>query len=102
MSEFHEYLRQALKKVDITNTGKDEHVIEDYNIFAEIAEMIIDARNERGITQGQLADITGVSQANISKFETGNSKPNILTLKKIADGLGKRLVITMISREDEE
>ena len=101
MSDFQAYLQQALKKVEVIKEKKEEQV-EDYDIFSEIAEMIIDARNERGITQGQLADITGVSQANISKFETGSSKPNILTLKKIADGLGKRLVIAMVSGEDEE
>lgn len=101
MSEFQAYLQQALKKVEITKESKDER-IEDYNIFAEIAEMIMEARNEQGITQGQLAELTGVSQANISKFETGNSKPNILTLKKIADGLNKRLVIAFVNGEDEE
>lgn len=101
MSEFQAYLQQALKKVEITKESKDDR-IEDYDIFAEIAEMIIEARNEQGITQGQLAELTGVSQANISKFETGNSKPNILTLKKIADGLNKRLVIAFVNGEEEE
>ncbi|MBQ3252645.1 MAG: helix-turn-helix transcriptional regulator [Oscillospiraceae bacterium] len=101
MSEFQAYLQQALKKVEITKESKDDR-IEDYDIFAEIAEMIIEARNEQGITQGQLAELTGVSQANISKFETGNSKPNILTLKKIADGLNKRLVIAFANGEEEE
>lgn len=101
MSEFQAYLQQALKKVEIIKESKDDR-IEDYDIFAEIAEMIIEARNEQGITQGQLAELTGVSQANISKFETGNSKPNILTLKKIADGLNKRLVIAFVNGEEEE
>lgn len=101
MSEFQAYLQQALKKVEITKESKDDR-IKDYDIFAEIAEMIIEARNEQGITQEQLAELTGVSQANISKFETGNSKPNILTLKKIADGLNKRLVIAFVNGEEEE
>lgn len=101
MSEFQAYLEQALKKVEISKEPKQEE-IEEYDIYAEIAEMIIAARNEQGITQGQLAKMTGVSQANISKFETGSSRPNILTLKKIADGLGKRLVVAFVDGEDEE
>lgn len=101
MSEFQSYLEQALRKVEISKEPKQEE-IEQYDIYAEIAEMIIAARNEQGVTQGQLAKITGVSQANISKFETGSSRPNILTLKKIADGLGKRLVIAFVDGEDEE
>ena len=85
---------------------KNEHILGVINSkqkkIAEIAEMIVAARNDQGITQGQLAKIAGVSQANISKFETGSSKPNILTLKKIADGLGKRLVVAFVDGEDEE
>lgn len=101
MSELQSYLDQALKKVKINNMNPVVES-EDYDIYAEIAEMLISIRNEMNITQGDLARMTGVSQANISKFENGNSRPSLTTLKKIADGLGKRLVVTFGDREVED
>ena len=100
MSELQLYLDQALKKVKINNITP---VLEtdDYDIYAEIAAMLISVRDEMNITQGDLAQMTGVSQANISKFENGNSRPSLATLKKIADGLGKRLVVSFENREVE-
>ncbi len=42
-------------------------------------------RNERGISQQALADIIGVSQQSINKYENHNIEPDILTLIAIAD-----------------
>lgn len=41
-------------------------------------------RNEHGISQQQLADIVGVSQQSINKYENHNVEPDITTLKVIA------------------
>lgn len=99
MSDLQSFLDNALKNVDI-GKPKESFVPDEYDVYAEIAEMLITTRTELEITQGELAKITGVSQANISKFENGNSHPSIATLKKIADGLGKRLVVTFVDGED--
>ena len=66
------------------------------------ADRLIECMENKNTSISQLAKMTGVSQANISKFETGSSRPNILTLKKIAAGLGKRLVVAFVDGEDEE
>ena len=60
-----------------------------------INEDVIKARKELGITQNTLGDITGIGQANISRIETGNFNPSVATLKKIADALGKKLIIRL-------
>lgn len=39
---------------------------------------------EKGITQEQLADYMGVSKASVSKWETGQSYPDIVILPKMA------------------
>ncbi len=44
-------------------------------------------RNERGLTQTELASKIGVSRSTIAKYETGERIPSLLTLKKIADYL---------------
>ena len=60
--------------------------------FQVIREMI-KARNEKGITQTELSSITGITQADISKLENGTANPSIRTLKRLANALGKNLVI---------
>ena len=67
-----------------------------------IVQAMIDAWQKTGLTQKQLAEKTGISQSDISKFETGSSHPSIATLKKIADGLGRRLSILLVDSEGEE
>jgi DNA-binding XRE family transcriptional regulator len=60
-------------------------------INAKIAIMISKARNEKNITQKELAEITKIHQAEISKIERGIGNPSIKTLERIAKGLGLNL-----------
>ena len=98
MSDLQNYLDSALKQVKISNI--DNSVIEDYDIYAEICQLVVYFRNAMEITQKQLADKSGVSQSNISKIENGTYRPSIATLKRIADALGKRLVIDFVTKEE--
>ena len=98
MSDFQELLDQALEKVNLTPVD-DTPEIEEYDIAVEVRDLVISARNAANLTQKQLAQRSGVSQANISKIENGNYHPSLSTLKRIADALGKRLVVSF---EDPE
>lgn len=103
MADLQQFLDEHLKRVRLQKLSDEEEALE-YDIFSEIAENLIAARMEEGLTQGELAKRCGISQANISKFETGSSHPSLATLKKIADGLGRRLSVTFedVSLEGEE
>lgn len=46
-----------------------------------------------GMTQKELAEKTGIYQADISKFERGLGNPSVNTLKRIAEGLDMELFI---------
>ena len=99
MSDLQSYLDEALKKVKLLEM--DNHpLITEYDIEAELRELIITTRTKLEITQKQLADKSGVSQANISKIENGSYRPSIPILKRIADALGKRLIIEFVDREE--
>lgn len=99
MSDLQLYLDKALKEVKLLNT-EDESIVTDYDIETELCELIVTTRTQLGMTQKQLADKSGVSQANISKIENGSYRPSLPILKRIADGLGKRLVIEFADREE--
>lgn len=62
----------------------------------QIIQAFIDARKSAGITQKELSDITGIAQGDISKLENGNANPSIQTLKRLANGLGKKLKISFV------
>lgn len=49
------------------------------------------ARAERGLSQGQLAELGGVTRQTISSIETGQYVPSALLAFVLADRLGKRV-----------
>ena len=62
----------------------------------QIVRAMLSAREETGITQSKLAEISGIAQPDISRIEKGRANPSIKTLKRLAAGLGKRLVIDFV------
>ena len=73
----------------------------DYDVASDISELLVSTRKEIGISQRQLSEKTGVPQANISKIENGHYLPSLAILKRLADGLGRRLVIDFVDMESE-
>jgi transcriptional regulator with XRE-family HTH domain len=63
-------------------------------------------RKQVPLTQAQLASKLGVSRAAVSQFETGDSKPSLSTLMKLAEVLGVSIndlvSITYQSPDDKE
>lgn len=57
---------------------------------------ILDARREKGITQKELSERTGIAQGDISKLENGSANPSVKTLKRIAAALGKKVKIEFV------
>ena len=72
------------------------------DIYIEIQQMILGERKKQKMTQKELAKRTGISQANISKIENGETHPTVDSLKKIAEAFGKRLLISFEESEDLE
>lgn len=49
-----------------------------------IAKILVSKRKEKGVTQDELANYIGVSKASVSKWETGQSYPDITLLPRLA------------------
>lgn len=65
-----------------------------------IGETILKLRKERNITQEQLALMVGISAGAVSKWENGNSMPDISLLAPLARALNTSLD-TLLSFEQE-
>ena len=61
-----------------------------------VMQAMIDARKEKGMTQQELAEATGISQADISRLEHGTGNPSIKTLQRVAKALQMALKIEFV------
>ena len=69
-----------------------EEIAESDMRVAIITELIR-ARQEQGITQRQLEEMSGVKQPQIARMERGDANPQLDTLLKVLAPLGKTLAI---------
>jgi DNA-binding XRE family transcriptional regulator len=56
-------------------------------LFAQIADDLAGRRTERGLSQRELAELTGTTQSAIARLERGGRPPRIDTLLRIAEAL---------------
>ena len=54
---------------------------------------LIAARKEKGLTQRELEELSGVKQPIIARMESGSTTPNLSTILKVLAPLGKTLYI---------
>ena len=62
----------------------------------QIIKAMLDARNQKAMTQKQLSEITGIPQADISRIENGNANPSLKTLQRLAEGMGMKLKLEFV------
>ena len=65
----------------------------------DVIRAIVDARVSQNLTQKQLAERSGINQADISKLENGTRNPSINLLKRLADGMDMALKIEFIPKQ---
>ena len=65
----------------------------------DVIRAIVDARNSQNLTQKELAERTGINQADISKIENGTRNPSLNLLKRLADGMGMVLKIEFVPKQ---
>lgn len=85
--------------------AKDPEFVEAYEgIQPELAVMraIADARAEQNLTQKQVAERTGIAQAEISKLENGTRNPSVKLLQRLADGLGYTLKVEFVPKSSDK
>ncbi len=63
-------------------------------------DILAELREDRGLTQKQLSEATGIDQSDLSKIERGMANVSISTLNRIALALGCRLNINFSYEDD--
>lgn len=72
--------------------------IRESNLRVALIGELIKARQEQGISQKKLEELSGVRQPIIARMETGNSSPQIETVLKVLAPLGKTLAIVPLNQ----
>ena len=71
--------------------------IAESDMRAGIITAMIEAREEMGISQRQLEALSGVKQPQIARMERGNADPQLGTLLRVLNAMGKTLAIVPIA-----
>jgi transcriptional regulator with XRE-family HTH domain len=74
------------------------HVGDDGWFFARIADQVAERRRELGLSQQQLAELTGTTQSAIARLESGGRPPRIDTLLRITSALDCELEVRLRPR----
>ena len=113
MTEYKQAIEQAQENLkDLQERGEGAISAEDWedlkseiftpaeiaesNLRASIISELIKARQERGISQYQLEELSGVKQSAIARLERGNINPTIETIQKLLAPLGKQLAVVSL------
>lgn len=63
--------------------------------YLAVGKAVASARADKGLSQSELAKLSGIDQSDISKIERGIANPSIGTLMKIAQALDGKLNISI-------
>lgn len=68
------------------------------NLRVSLIGELIKARQEKGISQKKLEELSGVKQPIIARMEKGSTSPQIDTILKVLAPLGKTLAIVPLDK----
>lgn len=66
----------------------------------DIIQAMLDARKRLNLTQKELSERTGITQADISRIENGTRNPSLNMIKRLAKGMGMRLKLEFIPESE--
>lgn len=76
--------------------------IRESNLRVALIGELIKARQEQGISQKKLEELSGVKQPVIARMETGQTSPQLDTVLKLLAPLGKTLAIVPLDTAETE
>lgn len=87
---FDEWLEEQLRDPEFRAAWEEQEP------ERELTRKLIEARIANNMSQADLARACGMRASNLCRIETGNGNPSLATLKRIAKGLGRKLVIDFV------
>lgn len=73
-----------------------EEEIAESDARVAVISALVEARNEKGLSQRELEELTGIKQPQLARLEAGKGNPTLTTLIKLLVPLGKKLAVVPI------
>ena len=89
-------------KMDYIYTSGEQKIlieVEQRSTRKSVVEQYVQCRKMQGLTQAELAKKAGIPRSNITRFESGNYKPSLELLVRIAAALGMTLQMQLVAKE---
>ena len=86
MSDLQKYKKKQLQDAEFK--AEYERTRPEFEIMRALVDI------SQHMTQKELAEKSGVRQSNISRIENGTCSPTIATLEALANGMGKKLIVS--------
>lgn len=87
----------------VETPSESEYIVRAYQqkLGEAVGKMYALARKEKGLTQQEVAEVSGVKRPNIARLEGGKHSPTVDMLARVADSMGMRLELHLIDTEAE-
>lgn len=95
--KFSEFARE--RRADHSAEGREAERV--FRAAYAFGRVIYSARKARSLRQADLAELSGVAQADISRIERGMIAPTVPTLIKLADALGAHIQFVLPPADDD-
>src|SRR4051812_47957779 len=89
--------KDFVKDIESTATPEERHLLDESRRRFGIGAKLLDRRLAAGMTQRDLAQASGVDQAEISRIERGQGNPTAQTLQALGTPLGVALDFTEVA-----
>lgn len=88
--------------IEIVEKKDNRYVVRSYHdkLSEAVGRQYAVARKDKGLTQQQVADVSGVKRPNIARLEGGKHSPTVDMLARVAASMGMQLEISLVDRED--
>jgi transcriptional regulator with XRE-family HTH domain len=88
-----------LDVLEPTLTPEEREEVAAASVALDLARLVFAAREQRGLTQAQAAECTGVQQQMISRLEGGTAQPTFKTVERYLRRLGFAVSVSLIDLE---
>lgn len=88
MSDFRKHLEKSLQDPEFRKAWEEREL--KYQIISEFIRL----RNEKQMTQAELAEKAGTTQAVISRLERGNANLTLSMMERIAKVFGRKVRVS--------
>lgn len=91
-----------MREMDYIYSNGDEKILIEKiqkRVRTDVIQQYKMCRNSKKITQAELSRLTGISQPNVTRFESGNYNPTLAMMVKMAEALEMELQIELVAKQ---